>query len=183
MAKAEFVLEGDVGEIVIEGAAGGALVGGCDDGVTDTVADGVALRVGGRVDRDTRGVGDTGKPGVATAPGEGPLVIGSPTGCDVVMTAIPTPSTSATTTAKIAMIGEIDGRTSFSSSIASKTSSTLGSTAWARADTRSSMASRASSGIASTGRPATNRRAFASRSTTSSHAGHAPRCRRSGTLR
>src|SRR5256885_13456183 len=98
----------DVGEIVIEGAAGGALVGGCDDGVTVTVADGVALRVGGRVDRDTRGVGDTGKPGVATAPGEGPLVIGSPPlGCDVVMTAIPTPSTSATTTAKIAMIGEI----------------------------------------------------------------------------
>src|SRR5436305_14428552 len=86
-----------VGEIVIEGAAGGALVGGSDDGVTDTVADGVALRVGGRVDRDARGVGDTENSGVATAPGEGPLVIGSPTGCDVVMTAIPTPSTSATT--------------------------------------------------------------------------------------
>src|SRR5437868_3092816 len=35
----------DVGEIVIEGAAGGALVGGCDDGVTVTVADGVARLV------------------------------------------------------------------------------------------------------------------------------------------
>jgi hypothetical protein len=122
----------EVGEIVIDAIAGGALVAdACTDGVADAVADGVALAVPGRGECDACfGVAGTEKAGVSTGPGVNELASGSPPpGRDDMITAIPTPRTRATTIAKIAIIGEIVGRTSFSSSIATSTSSTLGSTA------------------------------------------------------
>src|SRR3954451_19242367 len=73
---------------------------------------------------------------------------------DRVKAATPTPSNTATTSTAMTRIGGIARLRSSSSSIASSTASTEGSTAAARSLTRSSIASRASSGIAITGSPA-----------------------------
>src|SRR3954453_21690306 len=93
---------------------------------------------------------------------------------DRVNAATPTPSSTATTSAAMTRIGEIAGWRSSSSSIASRTASTVGRTVTARSLTRSSIASRASSGIAMTGSPAQSRRPFARGAGTSSQAGQLP---------
>src|SRR3954447_18691277 len=102
---------------------------------------------------------------------------------DRVNAATPTPSSTATTSTAMTRIGEMAGLRSSSSSMASRTASTEGSTVTARSVTRSSIAYRASSGIAMTGSPAQSRRPFARVSRTSSQAGQLPTWRRSATAR
>jgi hypothetical protein len=174
---------------MVPGTSGGGavVVGAADEGCTDAVDAGAV----GVEERDVRGLADrfvgvidTENDGVSgTKVGSvGTSASAPPPRPDDVSAASATPSTSAMTMASTTTTGDTAGRMSCSSSTASSTSSTVGSTAAARTATRSSIASRASSGIATIGSPAASRRPFAIHSTTSSHAEQLLRCRRCGTV-